>query len=66
MVGDGPPDLLAAKAAGCPAALVAWGYGGRAVGTASVPAWRLATPQQLLLNALASRAMRSEEETTND
>ncbi len=30
MVGDGPADLLAAHAAGCPAALVAWGYGGHA------------------------------------
>jgi phosphoglycolate phosphatase len=65
MVGDAPPDLLAAQAAGCPAALVAWGYGARAVGDASPQAWRLATPQQLLLAALESRAMRREE-MTND
>jgi len=31
MVGDGPADLLAAEAADCPSALVAWGYGADAV-----------------------------------
>ena len=65
MVGDGLADLLAAQAAGCPAALVAWGYGECAAEAAAVPAWRLATPQQLLLTALASHAGRSEA-MTND
>ncbi|MDR6855115.1 HAD-IA family hydrolase [Variovorax guangxiensis] len=65
MVGDGPADVLAARAAGCPAALVAWGYGECAAAAAAAPAWRLATPQQLLLTALASRAPRSEA-MTND
>lgn len=62
MVGDAPPDLLAAQAAGCPAALVAWGYGGHAIAKALPPwAWRVETPQQLLLAALGSRAVRSAE-----
>ena len=61
MVGDAPPDLLAAQAAGCPAALVAWGYGGRAVADTLPRAWRIATPQQLLLSALEPGALRSEE-----
>jgi phosphoglycolate phosphatase len=66
MVGDAPPDLLAAKAAGCPAALAAWGYGGRAIADVLPRAWRLATPQQLLLlTACESRAMRSQEMTNN-
>ncbi|MBT2322819.1 HAD-IA family hydrolase [Variovorax paradoxus] len=68
MVGDGPHDLLAAHAAGCPAALVAWGYGGRAavagIAAGSAPAWHVATPQQLLLTVLGARAIR--EEITND
>lgn len=63
MVGDGPADLLAAQAAGSPAALVAWGYGGDAAESAAaqVPAWRVATPQQLLAAARTSRAIRREE-----
>jgi phosphoglycolate phosphatase len=61
MVGDAPPDLFAAQAAGCPAALVAWGYGGHAIAKPLPPgAWRVETPQQLLLSALESRAVRSE------
>lgn len=64
MVGDAPPDLLAAKAAGCPAALVAWGYGGRAIADVLPRAWRLATPQQLLLTARVSRATPGEETRT--
>ena len=58
MVGDGPADLLAAQAAGAPAALVAWGYGGHAAqdAAARVPAWHVATPQQLLLAVRAARA----------
>lgn len=51
MVGDGPADLLAAQAAGAPAALVAWGYGGHA----DAPAWRVATPLELLHAARAWR-----------
>ncbi|WP_157269171.1 HAD-IA family hydrolase [Azohydromonas aeria] len=46
MVGDGPADLQAAAAAGCPAALVDWGYGGIADPGAAV--WRLQSPRQLL------------------
>jgi len=64
MVGDGPADLLAAQAAGSPAALVAWGYGGHAAVAGAAPAWRVATPQQLLLTARESRAVRRDEETT--
>ena len=66
MVGDGPADLLAAQAAGSPAALVAWGYGGHAAldAAAEAPAWRVATPQQLLLTVRESRAVRRDEETT--
>ncbi|MDR6536493.1 HAD-IA family hydrolase [Variovorax soli] len=61
MVGDALPDLLAAEAAGCPAALVAWGYGGHAAANAMPRAWRLATPQQLLLSAIEPGARQSEE-----
>ncbi len=46
MVGDAPPDILAARAAGCPAALVGWGYGAHAVPVALNP-WRVDQPQQL-------------------
>jgi phosphoglycolate phosphatase len=50
MVGDGPADLWAAQAAGVPAALVGWGYGGEAAETAAAQmgAWRVGSPQQLL------------------
>lgn len=57
MVGDGPADMLAAQAAGCPAALVAWGYGGHAVPEGVSP-WRVATAAQLhagLVDVLAAR-----------
>jgi phosphoglycolate phosphatase len=54
MVGDGPADMLAAHAAGCPAALVAWGYGGHAVPAHLTPR-HIATPQQLLGELLKSR-----------
>jgi phosphoglycolate phosphatase len=64
MVGDGPADLLAAHAAGCPAALVAWGYGGHAAAAGAAPAWRVATPQQLLLAVRDSRPVRRNEEAT--
>ena len=46
MVGDAPPDILAALAAGCPAALVNWGYGAHAV-PAGLNPWRVDQPQQL-------------------
>jgi phosphoglycolate phosphatase len=40
---------------------VAWGYGGHAIAKPLPPwAWRVETPQQLLLSALESRGMRSE------
>jgi len=64
MVGDGPADLLAAHAAGCPAALVAWGYGGHAAAAGAAPAWRVATPQQLLLTVRESHPVRRDEEAT--
>jgi phosphoglycolate phosphatase len=46
MVGDGAADLGAARAAGCPAALVGWGYGAGFPSPAGA-AWRVATPEQL-------------------
>ncbi len=46
MVGDAPPDILAAVAAGCPAALVSWGYGAHAV-PAGLNPWRVDQPQQI-------------------
>jgi phosphoglycolate phosphatase len=46
MVGDAPPDMLAARAAGCLAVLVGWGYGAHAV-SADLQPWRVETPQQL-------------------
>jgi phosphoglycolate phosphatase len=46
MVGDAPPDVLAAQAAGCASALVSWGYGAHAV-AATLQPWRLEHPQQL-------------------
>jgi phosphoglycolate phosphatase len=47
MVGDGPADMRAACAAGCPAALVGWGYGHADVDDDPRP-WRVRTPLQLL------------------
>ncbi|MBX3623093.1 MAG: HAD-IA family hydrolase [Rhizobacter sp.] len=47
MVGDGPADLLAARAAGCHAAWVSWGYG-HAQAAPPPGTWQLDTPQQLL------------------
>jgi phosphoglycolate phosphatase len=46
MVGDSPPDVLAAQAAGCPAVLVDWGYGAQAV-SAELPAWRISQPAEI-------------------
>jgi phosphoglycolate phosphatase len=54
MVGDSAADMLAARDAGCPAALVAWGYGAEAV-PAELSAWRVAEPAHLL-HALLDRA----------
>ncbi|MDO9314684.1 MAG: HAD-IA family hydrolase [Burkholderiaceae bacterium] len=53
MVGDAPPDMLAAQAAGCLAALVGWGYGAHAVPQALRP-WRVETPLQLGSSFLAA------------
>jgi phosphoglycolate phosphatase len=47
MVGDGPADVSAARAAGCPAALVEWGYAPHAV-EHDPRLWRVRTPEQLL------------------
>jgi phosphoglycolate phosphatase len=47
MVGDSALDLRAARAAGCPAALVAWGYGDDTVPPGMNP-WLVAEPQHLL------------------
>ena len=46
MVGDAPPDMLAAWAAGCPAALVSWGYGAHAVPARLIP-WLVDHPEQI-------------------
>jgi phosphoglycolate phosphatase len=45
MVGDGPADVGAARAAGCPVALAGWGYGAGDV--AGPDAWHVATAEQL-------------------
>ncbi|CAM4034555.1 HAD family hydrolase [Roseateles saccharophilus] len=47
MVGDGPADLLAARAAGCRAAWVSWGYGAAPAGLAT-DTWRLDAPRELI------------------
>ena len=47
MVGDSANDLLCARAAGCPAAWVAWGYGAWPVDIAAPGTWRVATPDAL-------------------
>ena len=47
MVGDGPADLRAARAAGCRAAWVSWGYGeAPAVPTGDL--WRMDAPRELI------------------
>jgi phosphoglycolate phosphatase len=65
MVGDGPADLRAAQAAGVPAALVDWGYGGAAAEAmaAETACWRVATPQQLLAAVQAARDVGRETAT---
>jgi phosphoglycolate phosphatase len=47
MVGDSRADLGCARAAGCPAAWVRWGYGGD-VADEAADAWVIDTPAQLL------------------
>lgn len=59
MVGDGPADLAAAEAAGCPAALVAWGYASGAF-VAGAEVWRVATPDGLRTTLLAHRRAAAE------
>ena len=58
MVGDSAADLLAAKAAGCPVALVGWGYGEHASAPGVTP-WPLTRPAELL----AAMSARFEEQT---
>lgn len=52
MVGDSPADVRAARAAGCGAAVVEWGYAHAAVQDDGLPLWRVRTPHQLLGCAL--------------
>ena len=54
MVGDSTPDMLAAHNAGCPAALVEWGYGHEGVPVHLSP-WRVAEPQHLLQGLMNGR-----------
>ena len=55
MVGDSPADLQSARSAGCPAALVTWGYG--AVQVPPDPdLWRIDTPGELLAQVLRLHA----------
>jgi phosphoglycolate phosphatase len=55
MVGDGPADMLAAQAAGCPAALVGWGYGGHQAMPQLKDVRRIESPAQLLGELLHGR-----------
>jgi phosphoglycolate phosphatase len=48
MVGDGLPDLAIARAAGCRAAAVTWGYTDRAQLAAQRPDFFIETPAELL------------------
>ncbi|MFO1306237.1 MAG: HAD-IA family hydrolase [Burkholderiales bacterium] len=54
MVGDSVHDLQCARAAGCPVALVDWGYGRRE--PMGFPPLRVADPVHLLQGLLATRA----------
>ena len=56
MVGDGPADVRAARAAGCGAAVVDWGYAHAAVDSSDAPLWRVRTPQHLLGSVLLDTA----------
>ena len=51
MIGDGPADMLAAKSAGCPAALVNWGYGAAHV-QPDPSLWRIDAPSEILTQTL--------------
>ena len=55
MVGDSEPDMRSAQAAGCPAMLVAWGYGHEKLG-GWPPQRRVDTPDQLLQLLRTARA----------
>jgi phosphoglycolate phosphatase len=48
MVGDGPADIGAARAAGCAAALVDWGYAHASVDRSDALLWRVRSPEHLL------------------
>lgn len=48
MVGDGPADLRAARAAGCRAAWVSWGYG-QPPAVLAGEVWRLHSPRDLIV-----------------
>ncbi len=54
MVGDSAPDMLAAHHAGCPAALVAWGYGNEGIPDHLRP-WRVDQPLHLLNGLMHGR-----------
>ncbi|HEY2928295.1 HAD-IA family hydrolase [Piscinibacter sp.] len=56
MVGDGPADVGAARAAGCAAALVDWGYAHAAVDSSDARLWRLRSPEHLLGGMLLDTA----------
>jgi phosphoglycolate phosphatase len=47
-VGDGIPDVLAARALGCPIAAATWGYVPRDTLAAERPDWLIASPGELL------------------
>jgi phosphoglycolate phosphatase len=55
MVGDGPADVHAARAAGCAAALVDWGYAHAAVDD-DAQLWRVRSPHHLLGRVLLDGA----------
>jgi len=55
MVGDGPADVRAARAAGCTPALVDWGYAHAAVDD-DPQTWRVRTPLHLLGRVLLDSA----------
>lgn len=57
MVGDGPADLGAARAAGCQMAWVSWGYG-PAHALPPSAAWRLDAPHELLAQLQAAQPAR--------
>ena len=56
MVGDGPADFGAGRAAGCAAALVDWGYAHAAVDSSDARLWRVRSPEHLLGGMLLDTA----------